>query len=299
MISIICYTCGNRWLPARGSAFTSVPQVLGKFVVPVLHLVRLGLLFIAASVMTLGLSGCEETSSVVRVQTTPPPADMLRPKPRPSSEQDKVAEAAPAEAPKLATLLKPKSRPSSAEFAAKPKEEPQKTDNPDIIKVTVNNQAFFLEAPNGYCFDKSNSGPRGRFGFVLLGGCKSNQINGILATSIGESSLPALVSLPSALSRFFNTEEGRAQLSESGNGKDVEVLDKKISNNILFLRVKDRVPRIENTSRTIWRSFFRASGHIFAVSYLPITGRKSDEAAEYELLRSFVTEMRQMNLLRL
>lgn len=260
----------------------------------VLHLFRLCFVCLAAAAASFGLTGCDNTSTVVRVQETPPPADVLRPKLRPGTTIAQSAENPSSPANERAATLAPKPRPKLEQNTAS-----QPTKASDVIKVTVNNNEFFLEAPDGYCFDKSNSGPRGRFGFVLLGGCKKGQINGILATSIGESSLPALVSLPSALSRFFTTQDGRAQLSESGNGSDVEVLEKKISNNILFIRVKDRTPRMENTSRTIWRSFFRASGHIFAVSYLPIEGRKSDETAEYEVLKAFVNEMRKMNLLRL
>lgn len=231
------------------------------------------------------LSGCDQpmTQSKPLLDIPAPPPNALRPMPRPFGKT-----ASAPQTPEVSSSTRPKLRSSSSTVISPS----------PLVRVTVNKKPFLLRAPENYCFDSSNSGPRGRFGFALFGGCRQNAINGILAVSIGKSNMPKLSSLPNALSKYFDQKAGLAELAQSGQSSDVKIIGKFVKNGTLYVRLQDASPRLENTNRTIWRAFFRISGHLFAVSYLPIEGRNAAPREEYDLLKDFVSQTRSVNLLR-
>ena len=147
-----------------------------------------------------------------------------------------------------------------------------------------------IAAPPGYCIDdRASRVERDGGAFVLMGSCAAISQDaraprpatpGVLTVTVSDTAL-ALdgADMARALGRYFDTDEGRAILSRSGNAGAVDILDNDVVGDALILHFTDESVTGLGLSREHWRALFRLDGRLVTVAVsgfqdVPMTSRE-------------------------
>ena len=95
-----------------------------------------------------------------------------------------------------------------------------------------------------------------------------------------------------ALGRFFNTPEGRAILSRSGNANAVDILDTDVSQNALILHFTDESVAQLGLSPEHWRALFRLDGRLVTVAVSGFDDLPMTSSEGLATLRSMTDQIR-------
>ena len=147
-----------------------------------------------------------------------------------------------------------------------------------------------IAAPPGYCIDgrASRVGDNGG-AFILMGSCAALSQNaraprpekpGVLTVTVSDNALPLDdAEMARALGRYFDTADGRAILSRSGNANAVDILDNTVMGDALILHFTDDSVTGLGLSPEHWRALFRLEGRLVTVAVsgfqdIPMTSRE-------------------------
>ena len=112
----------------------------------------------------------------------------------------------------------------------------------------------------------------------------------LVTVSVGPgASSGALAGGGAALAAFFASEPGRAALSRSGRGRDVELLEAKAQGDVFLLRLRDR------RAGDYWRAIAGIRGRLVAVSADGPGGEALEPAAGKALVLAVMAAMRRAN----
>ncbi|PIV73531.1 MAG: hypothetical protein COW55_12515 [Rhodobacteraceae bacterium CG17_big_fil_post_rev_8_21_14_2_50_65_11] len=169
---------------------------------------------------------------------------------------------------------------------------------PPMREVAVTRDRVTITGPAGFCVDPDSTRDSEATAFVLMGNCAviSNR------RSAGEPSVPAVLtasiseadpaqtlqgSIP-RLNAFFNSDEGRALLSRTGDADTVEVLDSFHQGDIYYLRARDSsASDIQNVSSDYWRSYLDIGDRIATLTVLAREDEHLPAEAALATLRQF------------
>jgi hypothetical protein len=162
---------------------------------------------------------------------------------------------------------------------------------------------FRIIGPTGYCALAGTKQRRAGSDFVALTGCAASGgaatvSRPIMTATIGASGSAAEVDLtPERLIPFFQSAEGRAVLSRSGDPGSVTVQDVQSYGGGVIIRLTDQSDDLPNAleSGQSWRAVAGMGGRLVTLS---LQARKSEPIGAGEgisLMRRFVDAMRQAN----
>lgn len=173
-----------------------------------------------------------------------------------------------------------------------------------VDSAVVTRGEIVIAGPRGFCVDTPSLRDRSDGGFVLLASCAAltgapdaphPAIPGVLIAMV--SAAPDADGLSAALAdveRYFRSDEGQAALSRAGDPDGVEVLQSRITGEILFLQVRDASvfdgPDIEPD---YWRAILSVKGHILTLSAMAPAGQSGDGALA--TLEAFISRIRRAN----
>lgn len=103
--------------------------------------------------------------------------------------------------------------------------------------------AVMIAAPKGYCIEPASRLERGDSALIMLGRCaaETGVPPALLTATVGENgSGTGIGSDGATLARWFQSERGRAALSDRGRPGDVQIARIEGKGETLFLRVNDR-----------------------------------------------------------
>ncbi|MDU8944445.1 hypothetical protein [Ovoidimarina sediminis] len=164
-------------------------------------------------------------------------------------------------------------------------------------------EGIVIAAPPGYCIDREASRVKDSGGaFVLLGSCAAISRNasaprpltpGLLTVTVSDAPVPLSDDqIGTALGRFFNTPEGRAILSRSGNANAVDILDTDVSQNALILHFTDESVAQLGLSPEHWRALFRLDGRLVTVAVSGFDDLPMTSSEGLATLRSMTDQIR-------
>ncbi|MBZ4023663.1 hypothetical protein CKO11_14515 [Rhodobacter sp. TJ_12] len=172
-------------------------------------------------------------------------------------------------------------------------------------RVTVLGGKLTLAAPTGYCIDPKSQRDAPEAAFVLWGNCAAiardpqatqPRHRALLSAAVGPMpKVPTQVALE-GYERFFRSEAGRAGMARSGRAEDLKILRVQQSEKLLFLKIADRsVDTSGPVDGTYWRAITGISGHVAALSVMPLRGSGLDDATQRKLLQSLEASIRAAN----
>ena len=163
--------------------------------------------------------------------------------------------------------------------------------------VAVLGGAVTVAGPAGYCIDAEATRETDIEAFVLLVRCRgtvraapilSAAITGTPAPDVGDPEAMR------ALAAFLDTPPGRAQLSRSGDPRDVTLERATYSDNAIWLLIRDR-GNPDSFDETYWRAVLPVAGRVVTLSVLAAENHPFETEAGLALLTRFVMRMRQAN----
>lgn len=159
--------------------------------------------------------------------------------------------------------------------------------------ISVLDGAMQVVAPSGYCVDKKSARQRADGAVVLMGRCNggSNLAPAVISITIGKAGSAGVVADGGvALAAFFQTANGRAALSRTGNADSVQILEATKSDGAFAFRIA------EMGVGDYWRAIAGMSGRLVTMSVQGPKGSKLDPATGRKLLGASLLAMRNANL---
>jgi len=171
---------------------------------------------------------------------------------------------------------------------------------PETASLRVEGARIRIAAPEGLCVDPRSLDVRREGGFLILADCVLFQeaadrpvaFNGVLAVSISTGALPEDLDELAALLQG----PGRAVLGRSGEADAISVLETRIEDDALFLKVRDAgAPVIPGAQRTGWRVFFPAGPRLVTAGITGFEGADIPDARALDLLRALIAATQAAN----
>ncbi|MEM9341834.1 MAG: hypothetical protein AAGA87_02195 [Pseudomonadota bacterium] len=135
-----------------------------------------------------------------------------------------------------------------------------------------------VAGPPGYCVDPDASKMEGQDGaFVLLGSCASIAQDaeqpspaapGVLTVTVSSNATDgaAIAESLEQFAAFFETDEGRATLSRTGQADTVSVEDIRIEDGVLLIQATDTSPVVDGIAPDVWRALFGVNDRLLSAS---------------------------------
>jgi len=170
--------------------------------------------------------------------------------------------------------------------------------------IRMANRQINVTGPEGYCIDKATKRATGSGEFVLLGTCAAISGNAedaaprlyaILSVSVLEIQ-DRVSAAPQALHAYFQSDDGRAALAQSGDVTDVRLVQAQVEDGALILQAVDTSgARSDQLSDTYWRGMFPANGHLVSLTVSALGVYPISQNEGYALMRDFVKSMQTAN----
>ncbi|ABD52980.1 hypothetical protein [Jannaschia sp. CCS1] len=177
-------------------------------------------------------------------------------------------------------------------------------DAPREVQVTAD--AVTITGPRGFCVDPTAVRNTDDTGFVLLGNCAA--ISG--SARAGQPDVPAVltaaVSAPSsgggltanldALETFFQSDDGRALLSRSGDASTVQILDTRRQAGMFLLHARDSsAGEVVGVASDYWRAYLDVGTRLATLSVLALEDAEVSNAQVLSTLTQFATAVQAAN----
>ena len=171
-------------------------------------------------------------------------------------------------------------------------------------RVTLTADQVTVVGPRGFCVDTQET----RASSAVFGNCaalsgsrltRQPDTPAILTAALSEPSEEGgIVASMDTLPAFFGSTDGAQVLSRTGDPDTVEVLQSYVAGDVFYLRASDSSPgRVPGVQDVYWRAYFDIGPRIATLSVLALDGETTDEAAQLNILESFVVETRAANAL--
>lgn len=147
-------------------------------------------------------------------------------------------------------------------------------------------------APVGYCIAPGAGRRDADSAVILMGPCRAGgeTVPALVTVTVGPGgSAGAMAGGGAALAAFFASPEGRATLSRSGRGRDVEVLEAKAQGDVFLLRLRERI------AGDYWRAIAGLRGRLVSVTADGPGGETLDPAAGKALVLATMAAMSRAN----
>ncbi len=174
-------------------------------------------------------------------------------------------------------------------------------------QVQVTSDAVTITGPRGFCVDPTSTRNDSDTAFVLLGNCAA--ISG--RASATQPDIPAVLTAAVAaraaeesgltgnlvaLDAFFQSEQGRAVLSRSGNAVDVTILETRISGDMLLLHARDTgAGAVVGVAQDYWRAYMDLGPRLATLSVLALADRDVSDEAALRVLTAFAEVVQAAN----
>lgn len=164
-------------------------------------------------------------------------------------------------------------------------------------RISVLNDAVSIRGPAGYCIDTEATRESDIEAFALLVRCRGT-LNPAPVLSATVTGVPAPDSNdPNALrqlAEFLASAPGRAQLSRSGDPRDVTIRSLRVADRAIWILVHD-TGNPSSFDPTYWRAVLPIAGRIVTLSVLAAQEHPMDVESGLSVLRGFVMRMRAAN----
>ena len=145
---------------------------------------------------------------------------------------------------------------------------------PEIINVE--NGRIKVTPPSGFCKDTKGSRSTNASAFLIFANCGYLNTNGrrssddagfsgLVTTSVAKTAAFQDGNDVDALSEFLSTPQGLETLSTTGQSKSVSIVDKRQSNDGVYVQLRDTEATL---SQNVWKSFLNRSDHLVTVTLL-------------------------------
>ncbi|MCB1390138.1 MAG: hypothetical protein KDK12_13495 [Rhodobacteraceae bacterium] len=165
-------------------------------------------------------------------------------------------------------------------------------------QVRVLNGAVAVTGPAGYCVDVEATRESDIEAFVLLVRCRNTlRPSPVLSATITGLDTDGNPETFRRLTGFLQSAPGRAQLSRTGDPRDVEVVEATFAEGAIWLLIHDSGnPRAFD--ETYWRAILPVAGRIVTLSVLAAADHPFERDSGLGILRGFVMRMRAVNAQR-
>ena len=162
-------------------------------------------------------------------------------------------------------------------------------------QVRVLNGAVAVTGPAGYCVDVEATRESDIEDFVLLVRCRNTlRPSPVLSATITGLDTDGNPETFRRLTGFLQSAPGRAQLSRTGDPRDVEVVEATFAEGAIWLLIHDSGnPRAFD--ETYWRAILPVAGRIVTLSVLAGADHPFERDSGLGILRGFVMRMRAAN----
>lgn len=155
-----------------------------------------------------------------------------------------------------------------------------------------------ITGPTGYCIDPAGSNAV----FVLLGACDSlfgvdvRPLHyAILSAAVSETDTTAPIPMADYAS-FFASDLGLAALSRDGDSSTITVLASEITNDVLFLQIRDTSAiNADSLAPEYWRALLRIDGRIVTLNVMSSSARELSANDGQSKLSDFVVFVQRAN----
>ncbi len=162
-------------------------------------------------------------------------------------------------------------------------------------QVRVLDGAVAVEGPAGYCVDVEATRESDIEAFVLLVRCRNTlRPTPVLSATITGLSTDGNAATFRRLTGFLQSAPGRAQLSRSGDPRDVEVVEATFAEGAIWLLIHDS-GNPSAFDETYWRAVLPVAGRIVTLSVLAAAEHPFERDSGLSILRGFVMRIRAAN----
>ena len=162
-------------------------------------------------------------------------------------------------------------------------------------QVRVLDGAVTVEGPAGYCVDVEATRESDIEAFVLLVRCRNTlRPAPVLSATITGLATDGNPDTFRRLTGFLQSAPGRAQLSRTGDPRDVDVVEATYAEGAIWLLIHDSGnPRAFD--ETYWRAILPVAGRIVTLSVLAAAEHPFERDSGLGILRGFVMRIRAAN----
>jgi|SynMetStandDraft_2_1070026.scaffolds.fasta_scaffold06729_2 hypothetical protein len=163
--------------------------------------------------------------------------------------------------------------------------------------VSVLDGSVTVTGPAGYCVDESGTRESANEAFVLLVRCVATRRNSpILSATVTGLMAPGSADADNLmrLGTFLDTRGGRRQLSRDGDASDVTIIETRVEDGALWLRIEDS-GNPDTFEPGYWRAILPVSGRVVTLSVLSSRAHPVAEERGLMVLRDFVAALRSRN----
>ena len=160
-------------------------------------------------------------------------------------------------------------------------------------QMSVLGGEVLVAAPSGYCVDKSSARQQSDGAVVLIGRCSSasQRPSAVIGVTIGIAASAGVIADGGvALAAFFQTPDGRAMLSRTGQAETVRLVQSGTVDGVFVMRIA------ETDVGDYWRAVLGISGRLVTVSVQGPEGTSLDPTAGQTLLHATIASMRRANV---
>ena len=162
-------------------------------------------------------------------------------------------------------------------------------------QARVLNGSVTVAGPAGYCINVEATTESDIEAFVLLVRCRPTmRSTPVLSATITGLQSDETNDTLRGLTAFLQTAAGRAQLSRSGDPRDVEVQEATYAEGAIWLLIRDQ-GNPDSFDQTYWRAILPVAGRIVTLSVLAARDHPLDHDSGLSVLRGFVMRMRAVN----
>lgn len=164
-------------------------------------------------------------------------------------------------------------------------------------QVAVLDGAVTISGPAGYCVDSEATRESDIEAFVLLVRCRVTLRSApVLSATVTGVPAPASDDPDTlrGLTTFLSTAPGRAQLSRTGDPRDVTVHQATYADNAIWMLIED-TGNPASFDQTYWRAILPIAGRIVTLSVLSAREHPVEAQSALAILRGFVMRMRVVN----
>lgn len=173
-------------------------------------------------------------------------------------------------------------------------------------EVQVTSDAVTITGPRGFCVDPTAVRNSDDTGFVLLGNCAAISGSARAGQPDVSAVLTAAVSAPSsggsltanleALEAFFQSDDGRALLSRSGDASSVQILDTRRQSGMFLLHARDTsAGEVVGVASEYWRAYLDIGPRLATLSVLALEDAEASDAQVLSTLTQFADAIRAAN----
>lgn len=161
-----------------------------------------------------------------------------------------------------------------------------------LRQIAVLDGAIQVAAPSGYCVDKGSARQQNDGAVVLIGRCRAGtQVPpALISVTIGGVASASVISDGGvALAAFFETADGRAALSQTGQANNVQIAQTATVEGAFVMRI------VDTDVGEYWRAVLGISGRLVTLSVQGPQGSTLAPRAGQQLLSATIATMRRAN----